>query len=71
MKQMFHGKCTFSQSQTIDFLKFSGGAWIPCLSYPVASFCIFFTCNLRISFLLQLEFFQSVEYCIGTSSTTC
>ena len=45
---MFHGKYTFSQSKALDFLKFSGGAWIPCLCYLVASFCIFLLVTLRL-----------------------
>ena len=48
MKQMFYGKCTFSESQTHDFLKFSGGAWIPCLFYLVAGFCVFLHVTLRL-----------------------
>ena len=70
MKQMFHGKCTFSQSQTLDFLKLSGEAWIPCLCYLVASFCIHVTLGF-IVFYCTDNFFQSVEYCLITSSTTC
>ena len=70
MKQMFHGKCTFSQ--TLDFFKFSGGAWIPCLCYlhVVASFCIFLHVTLGLV-SYYTENFQSVEYCMAISLTTC
>ena len=58
MKQLFYGKCTFSQSQTPDFLKFSGGAWIPCLCYQVASFCIFLHVTLRLVSYCTENFFS-------------
>ena len=70
MKQMFHGQCTLSQSQTLDFLKFSGGAWTPCLCYLVAGFRIFLHVTLGLVSYCT-ENFQSVEYCMATSSTTC
>ena len=57
MKQMFHAKCTFSQSQTLDFLKFSGGAWIPYFCYLVASFCIFLHVTLGlVSYCTEIFF---------------
>ena len=75
MKRMFHGQCTLSQSQTLDFLKFSGGAWIPCLcNLLVAGFRILLHVTLRLVCSYCTEnFFHSVEYiyCMITSSTTC
>ena len=71
MKQMFYGKCTFSQSQTLGFFKFSGGAWIHCLCNLVASFHIFLHVTLGLLSYCTENFFHCVEYCMATSSTTC
>ena len=68
MKQMFHGKCTFSQSQTPDFLKFSAEDSLLVLPKFLQSI-------LRVSLGLVSyhteNFLQSVEYCMAASSTTC